>query len=364
MSATTPLKLREIKTHPVIAPLATPVTTASGALTEAPLLLIDLVTDQGITGRAYLLAYHRAMLKPLDVLVRSLAEMVVGDAVVPADLEKKLRARFTLLGGPRGLAGIAISGLDMAAWDALARSQTVPLAVLLGGACRPIRAYNSLGMIAAARVAAEAEKALAGGFTAIKFKIGWPTLAEDVAAVRAFRKAVPGDVALMADFNQSLSVPEAIRRGRALDGEGLAWIEEPVRCDDFAGCAQVATELATPVQIGENFAGPFDMQAALAAGACDYVMPDPQQIGGVSGWLRAAALAQAAGKPCSSHIFVEASAHLLAVTPTCDWLEYLDIAGGILAEPLRVRNGMIAAPERPGIGLAWDDSAVKRYRLD
>lgn len=357
------LTIRALKTHPVVAPLPIPLTTASGALTEAPLLLLDLVTDQGVTGRAYLFAYQRAMLKPLDALVTSLAEMVAGDAVVPAEIEKKLRSRFTLLGGTRGLAGIALSGIDMAAWDALAQGKGAPLAVLLGGVCKPIRAYNSLGMVAADKVAAQADKALLGGFTAIKFKIGWPTLAEDLAAVRAFRRAVPSGTALMVDFNQSLSVPEAVRRGRALDGEGLAWIEEPVRCDDFPGAARVAAELSTPVQLGENFAGPFDMQAALAAGACDLVMPDPQQIGGVSGWLRAAALAQAAGKPCSSHIFIEASAHLLAVTPTCDWLEYLDIAGGVLAEPFKVANGALAAPARPGLGLAWDDGAVKRYRL-
>lgn len=360
----TSLTIRALKIHPVVAPLPIPLTTASGALTEAPLLLLDLVTDQGVTGRTYLFAYQRALLKPLDTLVQALAEIIVGDPVVPAEIEKKLRSRFTLLGGTRGLAGIALSGIDMAAWDALAQSKGAPLAVLLGGACKPIRAYNSLGMVAADKVEAQADKVLAGGFTAIKFKIGWPILADDLAAVRAFRKAVPSGTALMVDFNQSLSVPEAIRRGRALDGEGLAWIEEPVRCDDFQGAARVAAEIATPVQIGENFAGPFDMQAALAAGSCDLVMPDAQQIGGVSGWLRAAALAQAAGKPCSSHIFIEASAHLLTVTPTCDWLEYLDLAGGLLAEPLKVVNGTVAAPNRPGLGLAWDEDAVKRYRLN
>src|SRR5579883_2877143 len=201
------MKIRSLKTHPVIAPLAMPVTTASGAVSEAPLLLIDLVTDQGITGRAYLLAYQRAMLKPLDVLVQSLAEMIAGDALVPVEIEKKLRARFTLLGGTRGLAGIAISGIDMAAWDALAQSKAAPLAVLLGGTCKPIRAYNSLGMIAAGKVPAQAETALAGGFTALKFKIGWPTLEEDLATVRAFKKAVPAGTSLMVHFNQSLTVP-------------------------------------------------------------------------------------------------------------------------------------------------------------
>jgi mandelate racemase len=357
------LKIRAIRTRPVAAPLRTPLTTASGALTEAPLLLIDLETDQGIAGRAYLVAYQRFLLKPLDTLVRSIADGLVGEPLVPADLEKKMRARFTLMGGTRGLAGIAISGLDMAVWDALACSRDMPLAVLLGGSCKPIRAYNSLGMIAAAQAPEEAAKALENGFKAVKIKIGWPTIAEDLAAIRAFRKAIPGDVALMADFNQSLSVAEAIRRGQALDDEGLTWLEEPVRCDDFAGCAKVAASLKTPVQIGENFSGPFDMEAALATHACDYVMPDPQQIGGVSGWLRAAALAQAAGKDCSSHIFIEISAHLLPMTPTCHYLEWLDLASGVIAEPLKVVNGAVAAPERPGIGISWDEAAVKRYAL-
>ena len=358
------LKIRQIRSRPVVAPLKTPLTTASGALTEAALLLIDVETDQGITGRAYLVGYQRFLLKPLDALVSAVAEGLVGEALVPADLEKKMRQRFTLMGGTRGLAGLAISGLDMAVWDALAVSRNVPLAVLLGGSCKPIRAYNSLGMISAKQAPEEGPKAVEHGFKAVKIKIGWPTLAEDIASIRAFRKSIPDDVALMVDFNQSLGVAEAIRRGQAIDGEGLAWIEEPVRCDDFAGSAKVAAALKTPVQIGENFAGPFDMQAALAANACDYVMPDAQQIGGVSGWLRAAALAQAAGKDCSSHIFIEISAHLLPMTPTCHYLEWLDLASGVIAEPLKVVNGAVAAPERPGIGISWDEAAVKRYALN
>lgn len=358
-----PLTVSGIHTTPVVAPLKTPIVTAVGTLGEAALLLIDVTTKEGVTGRAYLLCYQRFALKPMDELVKALGATIVGDTVAPAEIEPKLRRAFTLFGGTRGLAGIAISGLDMALWDALGQAASLPLATLLGGGPRPIRAYNSLGMLSGKNAAAEAEKALAGGFTAIKFKIGWPTVEEDLAAVRAARKAVPDGVALMVDFNQSLSVPEAIRRCRALDDEGLTWIEEPVRCDDFRGCAQVAAAAHTPIQIGENFAGTFDMEAALHASACDFVMPDPQQIGGVSGWLRAAALAHAAGKPCSSHIFIEASAHLLAVTPTCHYLEFLDSAGAVLQEPPRVIDGTVTASSRPGIGLAWDEAAVKRYRL-
>src|SRR5213078_5422678 len=109
--------------------------------------------------------------------------------------------------------------------------------------------------------------------------------------------------------------------------------------------------------------GVYEMELALSLGASDLVMPDPQQIGGVTGWLRAAALAQAAGTPCSSHLFIEVSAHRLAMTPTCHYIEYLDVAAPILAEPLRPVDGAIEAPACPGIGLQWNDEAVTRYAV-
>jgi mandelate racemase len=358
------LRIRDVQARAVVAPLATPVRTASGAVTEALLVLIDLQTEEGPIGRAYLFAYQALALRPLRDLVRGLGETVMGHPVAPVDLDRTMRGRFTLFGGARGLQGMAVAGIDMAAWDALAVSTGVPLATLLGGAPRPIPAYNSLGMIPADEAADVAAKTAAAGFRGLKIKVGWPSLAQDLAAVRASRRALPDDVALMVDFNQSLTVAEALRRGHALDGEGVAWIEEPVRADDHRGAADVAAALATPVQIGENFSGPFEMEEALRLRASDLVMPDVQQIGGVTGWLRAAALAQAAGVPCSSHLFIEASAHLLAVTPTCHWIEYLDVAAPVLAEPIRPVDGTLTAASRPGLGLAWDAAAVRRYLLD
>jgi mandelate racemase len=327
-------------------------------------VLVDLATDEGITGRSYAFAYFPLALKPLDALMRGLGEMLVGRPLKPRAIEADLRARFTLLGGARNLAAIAIGAIDMAAWDALAVAHDLPLATMLGGAPRPIRAYDSRGMIRADDAASTAEEVLASGFQGVKVKIGWPTFAEDLAVVRAIRRHLGDDVALMVDYNQSLSVVEATKRCRALDDEGLGWIEEPVRCDDFRGCAEVARAVETPIQIGENIAGRFELKAAIDADACDLLMPDPQQIGGVTGWLDAAALAHAAGKPVSSHIFIEASSHLLAVTPTCNWLEYLDVAAGVVREPLAVRDGSITARDVPGTGLEWDGSAVTRCRAD
>jgi len=356
------MRIRDVQARAVVAPLEPPVRTASGHVTQAPLLLIDLATDEGVVGRSYLFGYHAFTLAPLRELVVALGEMIKGDVIAPIELDKKMRARMALF-GTRGLQGVAVAGLDMAAWDALAVAAGVPLAELLGGRPRPIPAYNSLGMIPPGEAADAAAKTAAAGFRAMKVKIGWPTLAEDLAVVRAARKHLGEDAALMVDFNQSLATPEAIRRGRVLDGEGVSWIEEPVRADDYRGAAEIAAQVATPIQIGENFNGVYEMELALSLAACDLVMPDPQQIGGVTGWLRAAALAQTAGVPCSSHLFIEVSAHLLAITPTCHYIEYLDVAAPVLAEPLRPVDGMIQAPARPGIGLQWNEEAVERYRV-
>jgi len=290
---------------------------------------------------------------------------VTGDEVAPFDLERKLRARYSLL-GVHNVVLFAMSAIDMAAWDALARSLGLPLARLLGAAARPIPAYNSkgLGLMPIKPLITEAEELVAEGFRAVKLRMGRPEARDDLEALRTVKKAIGGDVTLMVDFNQALTVAEAIRRGRMIDDEGgVCWIEEPVRADDFAGCARVAREVATPVQLGENFMGPEQMAQALAAGASDYVMPDAERIGGVTGWMRAAALAQGAGVEMSSHLFPEVSGHLLAVTPTGHWLEYMNWADPVLKQPLEVRDGHVEVPARPGTGIEWDEKAVERYRI-
>jgi mandelate racemase len=357
------MKIRDIKVRPVAAPMKRPLATSTGQVDVASLLLIDLHTEDGIVGRTYLFALGRHNLAPIAKLVEAMAGMIHGDEVAPFDLERKLRGRYTLL-GVHNIVLFAMAGIDMAAWDALGQAQGQPLVRLLGGAPRPVPAYNSngLGIMAPGPLAKEAAALVAEGFRAVKLRLGRPQAADDLEAVRAVKSAVGPQVTLMVDFNQALTVAEAIRRGRMIDEEGgVHWIEEPVRADDFAGCARVAREVMTPIQIGENFMGPEQMAQALAAGACDYVMPDAQRIGGVTGWMRAAALAQAAGTEMSSHLFPEVSCHLLAVTPGCHWLEYVDWAGPVLEEPFVVREGMLHVPQGPGTGIRWNEKAVARY---
>ena len=355
------LTIRALRVRAVNVPMRLPLQTANGTVGIAPLALIDLLTGEGVTGCAYLFCYTPLVLQPVVHLLTNLEPLIQGDAVLPLELDRKLRGQFRLLGA-KGLTGMAMAGIDMAAWDALAKAQGVPLARALGGALRPIPAYNScgLGLIGADRAAAEAQQ-LATGFPAIKVRLGYPDLQTDLAVVRAVRRSIGDAVQLMSDYNQALTVPEALRRVQALDDEGLAWIEEPTLADDFAGHARITARARTAIQMGENWWGPHEMAAGLAAGASNLGMPDAMKIGGVTGWQRAAALADAAGLPISSHLFPEISVHLLAASPSAHWLEYVDWAAPILQQPLTIGNGCAMAPDTPGTGIAWDEAAVARH---
>jgi len=358
------LTLRAIRAIGVEVPMKLPLGTSAGTLRSAPLLLIDVQTEEDVTGRAYLFCYLSAAAPAIAAFLGEIERTVKGEHVAPVELWEKLSRRFRLI-GVQGIVRMALSGFDVACWDALALAAGTPLVEFLGGSRRPVAAYNSngLGLMAPEAAADEAERLLEGGFRAVKLRLGHSTLEADLAALHAVRRRLPGSVKLMVDFNQALSLPEALRRGRAIDAGGIYWIEEPIRHDDFRGSASLARELATPVQIGENFSLPEQMAEALSANACDYVMPDLERIGGVTGWLRAAKLAEEHGIPMSSHLFPEASTHLLAVTPTCHFLEYVDWADAILTEPLVIADGAALIPNRPGTGMEWDEKAVQRYRM-
>jgi mandelate racemase len=361
-TSTPRLAVRDLRAVAVEVPMTHALGTSRGAITSAPLLLIDLETAEGVTGRSYLFCYVRDAAPAIANILKEVLRVTEGDRVAPLDLWAKLARRFALI-GVQGIVRMAMAGFDVACWDALAIAAGLPLARLLGAEPRAVPAYNScgLGLMGPEAVADEAQE-LAQDFRAVKLRLGYPTCRQDIAALHAVRRRLP-DVTIMVDYNQALTLAEALERGRALDREDIAWLEEPIRHDDYAGAAVLARELKTPIQLGENFSEPTAMAAALAAGAADYVMPDLERIGGVTGWQRAAALAIAHGKEMSSHLFPEVSAHLLAATPTCHWLEWVDWAEKILAEPLPIVDGRAVAPERPGNGLTWNAQAVARYRM-
>ena len=354
------LTFSSLRARTVVLKLKRPVVARIATITEWPLILIDVMTEEGIVGRSYLEPYIVKSMRYLVPALHDLGAMLKGRRIAPLELYDAARKSLHFV-GYEGLSMIAISGVDMAAWDALAKAVNLPLCVLLGGSVGAVKSYNSNGLWLnpTETLAAEAiELRNEGGFTGLKLRLGRERLQDDLSALAAIRKAVGNDMHLMADFNQGLNLAEALQRCHAIDDLGLAWIEEPLVYDNLDGFAKLTAKLKTPIQIGENFYGPRDLHRALQMGACDLVMPDFMRIGGVTGWLRAAAIAGAAGVPMSTHLYPEVAAHMMRVTETAHWLEWQDWVDPILQKPYEIKDGLLHIPDVPGVGLEWNEDGV------
>src|SRR5215212_11394370 len=237
MSPSTPA-IRSVTARAVDAPISRPVKNAFGVIRSAPLVLIDVETYQGITGHSYIFAYTRLTLKPLVRLIEDIGAELVGKPIAPFDLMAQMDAKFRLLGW-QGLVGMAVSGLDMAFWDAPGRAAGQPLSTLLGGSPRPIPAYDSYGAVDPAADEKDLRRSLDQGFRGIKIKGGDGDLDNDERVVKAVRSLIGPDIALMLDFNQSLDPAEASRRIDRLAAYDLHWIEEPVPAENLTGHARV-----------------------------------------------------------------------------------------------------------------------------
>ena len=357
------LTFESVTIRAVSIPMRRPIVAKVGTYTEWPLILIDVKTKEGVIGRSYLEPYLKNAIRYVGPAIQDMAHAFKGRQLAPLDMYRDVIGTLHLL-GRQGVSVIAAAGLDMAIWDALAKAAGLPLAELLGGTVGKIRTYNTNGLwlLPLEKLAKEARELVdEGNFSAIKIRLGRPKIADDLKALELVRGAISNDVHVMCDFNQGQTLQEAIWRCHALDDQGLYWFEEPVVFDNYAQSAQLARELKTPVQIGENIYGPRSFLDAVRAEAADLYMPDLMRIGGVTGWMRAAAIAGAAGHPMSSHLYPEVSAHLLRATETADWLEYRDWGNPIIKEPFQVKDGQCIVPDRPGNGIEWDEGAVGRF---
>ncbi len=358
------LTLHSIKLRVLSVPLRRPIVSnpTVGKYTEWPFILVDLLTHEGTIGRSYLEPYVLKSTEYILPAILAVAEALRDKPLSPLDCYKTAMQTMHL-SGREGIGLVATSAIDMAIWDAVSKAAQQPLAQYLGASTGAVRAYNTNGLwlLAPDQLKDEALSLVAeGNFSAIKMRLGRENFRDDLAALDAVRSAIGSGVRIMTDFNQGLDLGEALLRLHALDGEGLQWFEEPIQYDNFEGCAQLARELKTPLQIGENLYGPRSFYQAVQAKAADLFMPDLMRIGGVTGFMRCAAIAGAAGIPLSSHLYPEVSAHLLRASESAHWLEWRDWAHPFIAEPFAVKNGMVRVPDRPGSGIDWDEAAVRQ----
>lgn len=364
------IEISGIRIRRAIVPVKRVLNTRVGRFTKGPFLLIDLELKGGGAGRVLGFTFVPIGLEVVPILLEDLATSLKGRKISFAEMgavHDACQKRLTHM-GHEGVAQMALSMLDMALHDALAREAGVPLWKLLGGSNDPLPTYHScgLGIAEAADVAREAKEMLAehGGFTHMKLRMGRNDAAGEVAAYKAVRSAIGPDVLISCDFNQGLAAVDALDTCRAIDGLGLTWIEEPVAYDDYDTQARLATKLSTPINVGENWWSWRVGKAAIEMGACDYVMPDLLRIGGVTGWMRLARVAEARAIPFSSHLSPDYSAHVLAATPTKHWLEFMDWGQDLIKDPLLPVKGFTTPPDTPGTGVEWNERAIAPCLID
>lgn len=371
------MKIRDVRSLLLSAEIDRPVRTSFGTMDRRHALLVEIVTDAGVNGLGEVWCNFPPW-KPLDriAIVNAVRPALLG--ADPTRVEA-VRARVTgmleILGlqwGAPGPVYHVLSGIDVALWDISARAAGLPLYRHLGGARRTaVPVYGSgLGPDHPEELV---DRYRALGVKGFKLKVGFD-LESDLRNARILRDAVGPGVHLMLDANQAWSPEEAVDAIGRLSAFDIFWMEEPVRCDDLEGLAEVRRRADVPIAAGENLYGVAGLRRALALDALDILQPDVTKTGGVTEALAAASLASAHGKRCALHFLggvvgQVASVHVAAAVGEDMLPLELDananpLRESLLTEPLTIREGGLAVPQGPGLGVALDWRAVDRYRVD
>ncbi len=361
------MKITHVTTRVLSTPADNPLVVGLPAPTDTrEFVTLELGTDQGLVGLG-LTFFGGALTPALRVAVDTLARLVVGDdpALTEAITAKLRRAAGN--SGPGGIFTLALSAIDIACWDLRAKAVGQSVCALLGGARDRVPTYASGALMRPHPVdyLAKAGPRLRDmGFRQMKMQCGSePTVAASIERVRVVREAVGPGVDLMCDINQLWSVHHAIEVGRRVEPYRLSWLEDPVAHDDYAGLARVADALTTPITAGEYVYGIVPFRHLLEARSIDIVMIDLLRVGGITQWLKVAGMAEAFNLPVVSHLVPEIHVHLIAAVPNGLTVEYMPWTLSLFEETPALDGGQLVVPTKPGLGLAFDQAAIKRFQL-
>jgi L-talarate/galactarate dehydratase len=333
-----------------------------------PTVLLEIETDQGIVGTGFTFL-GGGLSRALCTAVDDMAGLLTGTD--PLAIEAA-RGRLTAAAGGAGPAGIfslALAAIDIALWDIRGKAADMPLWRLLGASGEPVPTYASGALMRELpldRALAAAERLVADGFREIKMQLALPSPSDpqtELDRARRIRSVVGPATRLMCDINLRWRPDEARMMGAFLEEVGFFWIEDITPATDPAVLGRLAARLATPLAVGEYLYGLGEFRALLAAGGADIVMIDPFRAGGITGWLRVAALADAFGLPVVSHLAPEIQLHLIPAIPNGLTVEFMPWSVAMFDEVSWPRQGMLEMPSAPGLGLTPDRRAIDRYRV-
>ena len=267
----------------------------------------------------------------------------------------------------RGVAIPALSAIDIAMWDLAGHRLGQPLYRLLGALRERVPIYGSgraTHRMSTDELVAGTLQYIDEGYEAVKLRAGVLGPVEDLKRIGAVRKAIGDRTRLMVDCNERLSFDEALWFGRRLEEQGVYWLEEPLRSEDVAGHARLASGLPISIAAGEHLIGRFEFAEWIRLGAAAVLQPDTPLLGGVSEWCRVSTLAEASNLALSPHFLPELHVHLAVAAPTCLYVEHFPLIDDLLEETLQSHGGVVFPPDRPGHGILWDDRALEKYTVD
>jgi L-alanine-DL-glutamate epimerase-like enolase superfamily enzyme len=331
---------------------------------ETPIL--RLFDSEGAVGTGYSYTIGTGGSSVVRLLHDHLAPMLVGrDADMVEDVWRALLFK-THATWPGAVTSLALAAVDTALWDLRCRRAGLPLYVMAGGAQEKVPVYTTEGgwlQLGTEELVEQALEAKERGFRGVKLKVGKPGAAEDAARVAAVREAVGPGIELMVDANQGLTLDQALRRAKALEGLDLAWLEEPLPADDVAGHARLAAATTVPVAVGESLYSPGQFKEYLVRGGASVVQVDAARIGGVTPWLKVAHLAEAFGLPVAPHFLMELHVSLAAAVPNGRWVEHIPQLDEVALGGVAIHEGFAVPPEEPGLGIEWNWDAVQQRRV-
>lgn len=361
-----PCLIERLSTRLVELPLAKPVGTAIHEMRSVGCVLVEVSTTDGLVGQSLIFTLNADRIRSFNEMVLGFEPFVVGK---PVHRTEGISSEIWKAINPTGHKGVTVSGLsaiDVAVWDAHARTLEVSLAHLWGSCRDKVDTYASSGLWLSSSIHELVEQArefVERGFKAIKIRVGKGEIADDVARVAAVRDAVGAGISLLADANQKYAPKHAIQLGRALEPYDLTWLEEPVSAYDLVGSARVRSALDIPIASGETEYTRFGMADMIKAEACDILMPDLQRIGGYTEFRKSAALASAHHLPVSSHFFTEYSLVLAAAIDNVISVEHIDWFTPLFCQSPRLENGKLVVPDRNGHGFTFDPDAVEYFSI-
>ncbi len=326
-------------------------------------------TDEGLRGVGYTFSRSGDVAGAIHRNLRGL--LLNEDPLLIEKLWEKMYNRTSFL-GRKGLLMRAISAVDIALWDLKGQAAELPLYLLLGGYRDAVPALMAGGFYAEGKglgeLAAEVQGYVKEGFRAIKIVFGAGSFQDDLERLRAVREAVGPEVRLAVDLHWSLASPkQALKRARQMEAYDLDFIEDPFPPDNLGALTELVARLSTSVAVGEMESGRWTFLDLLTRRAVDILRCDATVVGGVSEWLKIAALASAYGVPVLPHYFPEVHIHLAAATANSLAVEFIAPESvnfhAILHEPLKLQNGSVRAPQAPGLGIQWNWQAIERFRV-